>query len=165
VDMFGLNKLTLKTKIIIVSITIIVISTGIVYIRNTYPISVVKIDDWVFIVITDDCSFYYKSNLVNIDSKSNIITVWVKCLYTYKGKQNFLNKHKEATYIDIDRSLCKVLINYKTVNFHIDRVVYYSKSDNIIGSAELYIRIDDFIPKSVYDKLLIRIVKDYNIKR
>jgi hypothetical protein len=163
--MFGLNKLTLKTKIIIVSITIIVISTGIVYIKNTYPISVVKINDWVFIASTDECSLYYKSNLVNIDSKTNIITVWVKCLYTDKGKQTFLNKHKESKYIDIDRSLCKVLINYQTINFHIDRAVYYSKSDNIIGSDDLSIRIDDFIPKSVDDKLLIRIFKDYNIKR
>ena len=163
--MFGLNKLTLKTKIIIVSITIIIISTGIVYIKNTYPISVVKINDWVLITSTDECSFYYKSNLVNIDSKTNIITVWVKCLYTDKGRRDFLNKHKEAKYIDIDRSLCKVLINYQTNKYHIGRVVYYSKSDDIIGSDELSVRIDDVIPKSVGGKLLIRIFKDYNIKR
>jgi hypothetical protein len=163
--MFGLNKLTLKTKIIIVSMTIIMISTGIVYIKNTYPISVVKINDWVFITSTDECSFYYKSNIVNIDSKLNIITVWVKCLYTDKGKLDFLNKYKEAKYIDIDRALCKVLINYQTNKYHIDRVVYYSKSDNIIGSDELSVKIDDFIPQAVGAKLLIRIFKDYNITR
>jgi hypothetical protein len=163
--MFSLNKLTFKTKIIIVAMTIIIISIAVVYIRNTYPISVVKVNDWVFITSTDEYNFYYKSNLVNVDNQNNIITVWVKCLYTDKGKQNFIKKYKENKYIEIDRSLCKVLINYQTIKYHIDRVVYYSKSDNIIGSDELSVRIDDFFSKSVGDKLLIKIFKDYNIKR
>jgi hypothetical protein len=163
--MLGLKKLTFKTKIIIVSVTIIIISTGIVYIRNMYPISVVKINDWIFIASTDKYNFYYKSNLVNVDNQTNIITVWVKCLYTDKGKQDFLNKYKEGKYNDIDRSLSKILINYQTTKYHIDRVIYYSKSGNIIGSDELSVRIDGFIPQSVGDKLLRKIFKDYNIKR
>jgi len=163
--MFGLNKLTFKTKIIIVSVTIIIISTGIVYIRNMYPISVVKIDDWIFITSNDECNFYYKSNLVNVGNQTNIITVWVKCLYTDKGKQNFLNKHKEGKYNDIYHTLNKILINYQTTKYHIDRVIHYSESGNIIGSDELSVRIDGFIPQSVGDKLLRKIFKDYNIKR
>jgi hypothetical protein len=163
--MLGLKKLTFKTKIIIVSVTIIIISTGIVYIRNMYPITVVKINDWIFIASTDECNFYYKSNLVNVDNQTNTITVWVKCLYTDEGKQDFVNKHKEGKYNDIDRSLSKILINYQTTKYHIDRVIYYSKSGNIIGSDESSVRIYGFIPQSVGDKLLRKIFKDYNIKR
>ena len=163
--MFNLEKLTFKTKVILVSVIVIIISIGVVYIRNTHPITVVKIDDWVFITSNDEGNWYYKANLVNIDDHNHIITVWVKIVYTDIGKQEFIKTHKEDKYNDIDRSLSLLIINIPKMNYYEDRVVYYSKSDDIIGSDELSIKRGEFIPKSVADKLLINIIEDYNIKR
>ena len=163
--MFGLEKLTFKTKVIIVSVIVIIISLGIVYIRNTHPITVVKIDDWVFITSNDEGNWYYKANLVNIDDQTHIITVWIKIVYTDKGKQEFIKTHKEDKYKDIDRSLSLVLIDYQKMNYHEERVVYYTNSGDILGSDELSVKHLEFIPKSVGDKLLIKILEDYNIKR
>lgn len=47
--MWGLKKITFKAKVITVSVIVIIISMGIVYLKNTYSIDVVKINDWVFI--------------------------------------------------------------------------------------------------------------------
>ena len=163
--MFSLEKLTFKSKLIIVSVVVIIISMGIVYIRNTHPISVVKIDDWIFITSSGEGNWYYKANLVNIDNQTHIITVWIKIVYTDKGRQEFLKTHKEDKYNDIDRSLCLLLINYQKMKYQEDRVVYYSNSGNILGSDELSVKHLEFIPKYVGDKLLIKILEDYNIKR
>ena len=51
------------------------------------------------------------------------------------------------------------------MNYHEERVVYYNNSGDILGSDELSVKSREFIPKSVGDKLLIKILEDYNIKR
>ena len=163
--MFSLEKLTFKAKGIIVSLIVIIISIGIIYIRNTCPITVVKINDWVYVLSNAEGNWYYKSNSINVDDQTHIMTVWVKIVYTDKGKQEFIKTHKEDKYNDIDRSLSLLIINIPKMNYYEDRVVYYSKSDDIIGSDELSIKRGEFIPKSVADKLLIKIIEDYNIKR
>lgn len=163
--MFGLEKLTFKTKVIIVSVIVIIISLGIVYIRNTHPITVVKIDDWVFIAGNDEGNWYYKANLVNIDDHNHIITVWIKIVYTDIGKQDFIKTHKEDKYKDIYRSLSLVLIDYQKMNYHGKKVVYYNNSGDILGSDELSVKSCEFLPKSVGDELLIKILEYYNIKR
>lgn len=108
--MFGLEKLTLKTKIMIISVIVVIVSLGIVYIRNTHPITVVKINDWVFITGDDKGNWYYQANLVNIDHETNVITICVKIVYTDKGKQEFIRTYKEDKYKNIYRSLSLVLI-------------------------------------------------------
>jgi len=163
--MFSLMKLTFRAKVIIVSVIVTIISMGIVYIRNTYPIAVVKINDWVFVLSNDEGNWYYKSNSLNIDYQTNIITVWIKIVYTDKGKQGFLKTHKEDKYKDIYRSISLLLVNYQKMKYYEERVIYYSNSDDIIGSDELSVKKGNFIPKSVGDKLLIKILEDYNIKR
>jgi hypothetical protein len=163
--MFSLRKLTFKTKAIIVSVIVIIISLGIVYIKNTYPITVVKIDDWVFIKSNDKGNWYYKAKLVNIDDQTHIITVWVKIVYTDIGRQDFIKTHKEDKYKDIYRSLSLLLIDYQKMKYHEERVVYYSNSGDILGSDELSVKSREFLPKSVGDKLLTKILEDYNIKR
>jgi hypothetical protein len=163
--MFGLEKLTLKIKIILVSVIVIIVSSGIVYIRNTHPITVAKIDDWVFITRNDEGNWYYKANLVNIDDHNHIITVWVKIVYSEKGKRKFINTHKEDKYKDIDRSLKLVLMNYQEMKYQEERIVYYNNSGDILGRDELSGKYLEFNPKSVGDKLLIKILEHYNIKR
>ena len=163
--MFGLEKLTFKAKVIIVSVIVIIISLGIVYIRNTHPITVVKIDDWVFITSSDEGNWYYKANLVNIDDHNHSITVWTKIVYTDIGKQDFIKTHKEDKYNDIYRSLSLVLIDYQKMNYQGKKVVYYNDSGDILGSDQLSMKSREFLPKSVGDKLLIKILEYYNIKR
>ena len=163
--MFGLEKLTFKTKIILVSVIVIIVSSGIVYIRNTHPITVVKIDDWVFVTRNDEGNWYYKANLVNIDEHNHIITVWVKIVYSEKGKRKFTNTHNEDKYKDIDRSLRFVLMNYHKMKYQEERVVYYNNSGDILGREELSGKHLEFIPKSVGGKLLNKLLEHYNIKR
>jgi hypothetical protein len=86
-------------------------------------------------------------------------------VYTEKGKQKFINTHKEDKYKDIDRSLSLVLINYQTMKYQEERVVYYTNSGEILGSDELSVKRGEFISKSVGDKLLVKGLEDYNIKR
>ena len=163
--MFSLTRLTFKAKVIIVSVIVIIISMGLVYLRNTYSITVVKINDWVLISSDVEGNWYYKSHSFYIDDQTHVIRVWIKIVYNDKGKQEFLKTHNEGKYKDIDRSLSMVSINYQKMTYHEDRVIYYSNSDNIIGSDEFSVKKDDFIPKSVGDKLLIKILEVYNIKR
>jgi len=163
--MFGLKKLKFKTKVNLVTVIIIIILMGVVYLKNTTSISVVKIDDWVLVKNSDEGNWYYKSNSINIDDQNHIIKGWVKIVYTDKGKQEFLKVHKEDKYKDIDRSLSMLSINYRKLIYQENRVVYYSKSDNIIGSDELSVKMDNFIPQSIGDNLINKILKDYNIKR
>jgi hypothetical protein len=160
--MFGLENLTFKIKVIIISVIVVIVSIGVVYIRNTHPITVIKIDDWLFITENNNGNWYYKANLVNIDRQTHIITVWIKIVYTDNGKHDFIKTHKKDKYKDIDRSLILVLINYLKNNYQEDRVVYYTKSGDILGSDALSVK---FIPKPVGDKLLIKILEDYNIER
>ena len=163
--MFGLEKLKFKNKVILISVIFIIVSLGIVYIRNTTPITVTLIDDWVFVENTDEGNWYYKSNTIYIDDQTHIIKGWVKIVYTENGKQQLLKTHKDDKYKDINRSLSKVLINYQKLTYQENIVIYYSNFDNIIGSNELSVKKDDFIPESVGNKLLVKILEDYNIKR
>ena len=162
--MFDIKKLTFQTKLIIVSVIVIFISMGIVYLMNKHSITVVKINDWVFVTGNDYENWYYKSNLIFVDKQTHIIKVWVKTVYSDKGKQDFLKTHNDRKYNDINHSLSLVLINYQNMNYHEDNVVYYSNSGNIIGGDES-IKNNDSIPKSVGDKLLIKILAKCNIKR
>ena len=163
--MFNLKKLTLRTKITTISVIVIFISMGIVYLMNTHSITATKINDWVFITNTSEGNYYYKSNLVNVDDQTHIITVWVKNVYTDKGRQEFLKTHKKGKYKDINRSLSRILINYEGKTYHEDVEIYYANSGNIISSDEASEHRNDLIPKSVGDKLLNKIFTDYNIKR
>jgi hypothetical protein len=162
--MFGLEKLTFKTKVIIISVIVIIVSLGVVYIRNTHPITVVKIDDWVFITSNDEGNWYYKANLVNTEEQTHIIKVWIKIVYTDIGKHDFIKTHKRYRYKDIYRSLSLVFIDYQNMKYQEERVVYYNNSGEILGSDELSVKRGKFIPKSVGDKLLVKIVEDFNIK-
>jgi hypothetical protein len=91
--------------------------------------------------------------------------VWVKIVYTDKGKQDYQKIHKEDKYKHIDRSLSLVLINYQKLKYQEEKVVYYSNSGDILGSDQLSEKSREFLPKSVGDKLLIKILEDYDIKR
>jgi hypothetical protein len=163
--MFGLEKLSFKTKVIIISVIVIFISMGLVYLNNLHSITVVKINDWVLFASDVEGNWYYKANTIYVDDQTNVIRVWIKNVYTDKGKQEFLKTHKGDEYKDIDRSLSMVLINYQKNNYREDRVIYYSSSGDIIGRDELSEKKGDFIPKSVGNKLLMKILEDCNIKR
>jgi hypothetical protein len=163
--MFSLNKIAFKAKVIIISVIVIIISMGIIYIRNTHPITVVKINDWIYVLSNDKGNWYYKANSINVNDETHIMTVWIKIVYTDKCKQEFLKTHKIDKYINIDRSLSLLVINIPKMIYHEDRVVYYSNSGDILGSDQLSVKHIEFIPKSVGDKLLIKILEDYNIKR
>ena len=162
--MFDIKKLTFQTKLIIVSVIVIFISMGIVYLKNQHSIIAVKINDWVFITGNDDGNWYYKSNLIFVDKQTHIIKVWVKTVYSDKGKHDFLKIYKNEKYNEFNHSLSLVLIDYQNKNYHEDNVVYYSNSGNIIGGNESTIKYIS-IPKSVGDKLLIKILAKCNIKR
>jgi hypothetical protein len=86
-------------------------------------------------------------------------------VYTDIGRYDFIKTHKEGKYKNIHQSLSLVLIDYQKMNYHEERVVYYINSGDILGSDELSVKRREFIPRSVGDKLLIKIFEDYNIKR
>lgn len=163
--MFGLEKLTFKTKVIIVSVIVIFISMGLVYLKNIHSITVIKINDWVPFAGEAEGDWYYKANQIYVDDQNHIIKVWVKIVYTDQGKHDLLTTHKWNNYKDIDYSLSIASIDYQNRNCHEDRVINYSNSGDILGRDELSAKGNDFIPKSVGDNLLRKIIEDSNIKR
>jgi hypothetical protein len=125
-------------------------------------------DDWVFVATNEDFAQYYDSSSVKIDKQNKTIEVWVKLLFTDKGKIDFLeNKGSEGKqkYIDIDYQLKHYLLNYKELKSSILFISYYSESGKLLFHREYLPEWRNIIPDNYLDKLIHKLVKDYNLQR
>lgn len=128
----------------------------------------IKRNDWVYIFSNNDYTTYYNKSSIKIDKQSKIIKVWVKNVFTEKGKVEFLKNRSsidKQKYNDIGYSLLAFLINYNDWKFTITHITHYSKSDNVLFDSEEKHNLMYIIPDSFGEKLINQILKDYNIQR
>lgn len=125
-------------------------------------------DEWVYVASDQDFTLYYNSSSVKIDNKNNIIEVWVKRVFSDKGKIDFFEKKDSITkqkYIDINHKLKLYLLNYKELKSSILYISYYSKSGNLLFHREYQPEWKNIIPDTYLEKLINKLLKDFNIQR
>jgi hypothetical protein len=145
---------------------ILVISVSLVSLI-TLP-SLVQGDEWVKIGSSELLSQYYKPSSVEIDNTKKIIKVWVKDVYTDKGKNYFLRNYddvKKQQYITFDSTLTFFLFNYKEWKYSIIHLIFYSKSGDILFDKEFLPKWNDIKSDTLQDKLFNKILQDYKIQR
>lgn len=126
-------------------------------------------DDWVYVYSDKDFTQYYKSSSVKIDKQKKIIKVWVKYVYTFKGKKDLLNEiesiqvHRKL--IDISYSLSLWLLDYKESKLSIAQRSHYSKTGDLLSMDDKSTEWINIIPDSKGDFIFNQILKDYNIQR
>lgn len=124
-------------------------------------------DDWIKIGGNKHLTSYYKSSSVKIDNQNKTIEVWVKTVYTFMGKIDFLrkvdsiDKHK---YNDINNDLVIYLLDFNGRKEYINQITFYSTSDNVIDSIKYPPEWINIIDNSSIDTLLNKIIKDYNLQ-
>src|SRR5208283_966849 len=72
-------------------------------------------DDWILLNSNENYNIYYNPVTIEIDRPNNIIKVWIKSVYTEKGRVNLLNKFNSIAkqkYADINYVLALYLLNY-----------------------------------------------------
>ena len=133
----------------------------------TFP-SLVQGDEWVKIGSSELLSQYYKPSSIEIDNTKKIIKVWVKDVYTDKGKNYFLRNFddvKKQQYITFESTLTFFLFNYKEWKYGIIHLIFYSKSGDILFDKKLLPKWNDIKSDTLQDELFNKILQDYNIQR
>jgi hypothetical protein len=157
--MYILRDFNLSRLILVISLSLISLAT---------LFSIGYCDDWVFVTSNEDFTQYYDSSSVKIDKQNKTIEVWVKLVFSDKGKIDFLEnkgskiKHK---YIDINYQLKHYLLNYNELKSSISFISYYSKSDKLLFHREYIPEWKNIIPDNYLDKLIYKLLEDYNIQR
>jgi hypothetical protein len=125
-------------------------------------------NDWVYVESKEDFTSYYKSSSIKIDVTNKIIKIWVKHVYTDKGKIDFINHHNginKHNYNDIDHSLFLVLMDYKGWKRCVTEAIDYSKSSNVLSDGKYPPKWVDIPHGSVDDLLLNKLLQDHNIQK
>jgi hypothetical protein len=129
--------------------------------------SIVLGDDWVKIGSDEVFTQYYNSSSVKIDKREKTIDVWVKLVFTDKGKSDFLEKKDSKSkekYIDINHQLKHYLLNYKEIKSKIDFVSFKTISEKLLFHRAYVPEWQNIMPDTFLDKLTKQLVKDCNIK-
>ena len=123
-------------------------------------------DDWVYVSSNEKYTKYYNASSVKIDKKNATIKVWMKRVYTEKGKIDFL-KHfddiKKQKYIDIDYKLGLYEINYLTSEYRLIHIIYYSKLNNVLYDGQPVSEWHLIKRDSSVHKVKEKIMHDYHI--
>ena len=125
-------------------------------------------EDWVYGGRNKYCTLYYNSSSVKIDKQNKIIKVWVKFVYTEKGRimrLEGLDTIEKQKLIDFKYDLFLFLLNYKQWKYTITHITIYSKSGEVLRDGEGPTKWTDIIPDTLEQNLFNQILQDYNIKR
>jgi hypothetical protein len=125
-------------------------------------------DDWVLIKKDDKISKYYNASSIKIDKENRIINVWVKKIYSEKGRIDYLKdlgSIKQSYYKDIKIDLYLLLLNYQDLKFSQIYLKQYSKSGEELFDHEYPIKWYDIEKNSEVDLLTNMILSNFKIKR
>jgi surface-adhesin protein E len=135
---------------------------------TTFSLQAYCEDDWVLLNSNENSNTYYNPVTIKIDKPNNVIKVWIKRVFTEKGKINLLNKFNSIAkqkYADINYVSGLYLFNYSEQKISLIHMIFYSKSGNELLNGEPTPKWHDIVPHSVDDLTFNRILKDYNITR
>jgi hypothetical protein len=125
-------------------------------------------DDWVLISSNENINSYYNSSSIKIDKENKIIKVWVKDIYTEKGRIEYLKdlgSIKQKYYKDIKYDLVLLLLNYKEWKYSSNHLIRYSTASDVLFDYEYPLKWISIDPNSGEDLLFNNIIKDYKIER
>jgi hypothetical protein len=125
-------------------------------------------DDWVLINKNENISSYYNASSIKIDKENKIIKVWVKDVYTEKGRINYLKdlgSIKKSYYEDISYDIVFYLINYNKWQYCTNYLKRYSKSGDELFDHQYPIKWHDIDPGSDGDLLFNKILQVCKIQR
>jgi hypothetical protein len=125
-------------------------------------------DDWVLIKKDENISEYYNSSSIKIDKENQTIKVWIKKIYSEKGRINYLKdlgSIKQSYYKDIKTDLYLLLLNYNKWQFSQIHIKRYSKSNEELFDYEYPMKWYNIDKDSDTDFLINRLLSDYKIKR
>jgi hypothetical protein len=128
-------------------------------------------DDWVNVGKNDEFSYSYNKTNININRKNEQIEVWTKFTYTEKGRERVINNRKEkglqtTNYHNLSYSFNLYLYDYNEMKYRILSSDDYAISGDTLGSFNnSRLEFDNITPDSIFDIILIKILKDNKIKR
>ena len=128
-------------------------------------------DDWVLIRGTELFSSYYNLPSVYIDKQNQIIKLWMKIVFSGKGKINFLNKvenNLKQKFNDINHIDFLSGYNYKEWKRTTINQTVYSDSGYVLDTKtfpENWVDIKLNDPNDYSDTFLNKLLKDNNIQR
>lgn len=127
-------------------------------------------DDWVLIESYDKFTVYYNSKLINIDTQNNIITVWVKGVFSDNWINDIIKLYiKDKLVADelknINNQRVLYEFNYKKWQYSINHITLYSNSGNILMDWSITPEWKDILPKSNFEEILNELLAKYSIKR
>ena len=123
-------------------------------------------DTFVIITSNDKMTYYYNPHSVEVDDTNHIIKVWIKLVFTDKGKQDLLETYKDDNFRYIDYDLLLFVINYNKMIYNIKEVIhYYILSDKIIDVKDTSDKWKDIIPGSFSEGVLNIFYDNNTIKR
>jgi hypothetical protein len=129
--------------------------------------SIVWGDGWVKIGSDEVFTQYCNSSSVKIDKRKKTIEVWLKLVFTDKGKSDFIEKKDNISkqkYIDVDYQLKHYLLNYNEFKSKIIFISFNTKTDKLLFHRAYIPEWKNIIPDTLLDKLTNQLVKDYNLK-
>jgi coenzyme F420-reducing hydrogenase delta subunit len=153
------KKLNFKTIVILLSV-IIVISLSFFYLLNKH-----FQHEWVFVGGFDIGDIYYNSKSINIDTRDQIVKVWIKNVFTDKGRQKNLLGGGKNIDKDINYQLTFMFIDYKKIKVKLIKNIYYSITNNKLNSEIINIDWVDFSNNSFFGYVFNKIDEDYNLIR
>jgi hypothetical protein len=127
-------------------------------------------DDWILIESYDNFTTYYNSKLLKIDAKNNIITVWMRGIFSDKGMNDLIKSHiKDKMIADEIKNIHDQTIlydfNYKKWQYSINHITLYSNSGNVLVDWAIPPEWKDIVPESNFDGILKELLLKYNLKR
>jgi hypothetical protein len=138
-------------------------------IMQTYSL---KYSNWVRIDSNKDYSNYYDSSSINVDKNIKIIKIWVKEVFTAKGKSLILDKMRESSATigkmkTLKYSISYLSINYNENTYHLNEITYYAKPGEVLYN-NVYSKKSDWKNISSdkkFEFLLNKILQDFSLEK
>lgn len=119
-------------------------------------------NEWSYVFSNEYLTWYYNSSSVKIDKNEKTIKVWVKQVFTEKGKKDYLNEVisiDNQKYTDFKYSLLLYLINYRDWEYCTTNITDYSNSDNVLNSIKPPPKWKDILPDSTFEFFTNQLLK------
>ena len=114
-------------------------------------------EDWKLLKKTEDAKFYYNKKDIT-DSPQKIVKVWIRQVYTKKGKMNMI-KLVGPRYENLSYSINSLEFDCGGKLIHFLSMTYYSKNGDVLDLENPSDKWESIRPGSVFDVLNKKVCK------
>jgi hypothetical protein len=114
-------------------------------------------EDWKLLKKTEDAKFYYNKKDI-IDSPQKIVKIWMRQVYTKKGKMNMI-KLVGPRYENLSYSINSLELDCGAKLIHFLSMTYYSKNGDVLDLENPSDKWESIRPDSVFDALHKKVCK------